>query len=673
VPQHQDSTNANKAAAPARALVGNAKPVPVVVASKSSPEENPSPDSIETDLSEPHGLHEQLLDPSFEVPVDMFQFGTATTAFAVPPSLAMFDNLSAPFGGSLMTSDLDDLVDRNIHLPSMGESAESGPSEPRMFGPMPASHYDFDDETSNTMLNQGFVDPSLLDHQDDNVEEIVRTGFPRGEPERFTMRLPDFYSSGFAANAIPPGSELFPLLREPEFPGDSPEMLTVRFDRQTCGILSVKDGPTENPWRTMIWPLARDSPALYHAIASMTSFHMSKSSPALRMRGIEHMRTSIEALASGISEMKFETAIATTLALAFAESWDTHTSTGINHIKGANILVKQAIEWHRKRPFQGERLRSLQFLCNAWVYMDVIARLTSVDDDESTDFDVVFSKLTISPDEDTYLDPLMGAASTLFPIIGRVANLVRRVRRTQSNSPAMVSQAMELKRMLEDWVPTPIFENPEDPSSQPQDSLQTAEAYRWATLLYLHQAVPEIPSESSARLAKHVMVYLATVPLSSRTVIVQIYPLLAAGCEAVEEEDRQWVRERWMSMANRMKIGVIDRCADVVSEVWARRDAYELENQRKPPLTRGFSFDQDIGSELFDSDFKDLFAGRQRRATSGAFDLPRALRDSGSNGARRRSRDPATGKIDPEFTVKGRLHWLGVMSDWHWEGSYCPS
>jgi len=250
----------------------------------------------------------------------------------------------------------------------------------------------------------------------------------------------------------------------------------------------------------------------------------------------------------------------------------------------------------------------------------------------------------------------------LFPVVGRVANLVRRVRRSKSNSPSTISHAMELKKMLQEWEPPTLEEIPEDPSIDTQHTLQTAEAYRWATLLYLHQAVPEIPSESSAELGKKVMVFLATVPLSSRTVIVHIYPLIAASCEAVDEEDRQWVSDRWMSMAQRMKIGVIDRCADVVKEVWERRDEYELQAamRRNPPLKRGLSFDVDHEFE-----WNDPFGGsRKRRALDGMFDLPKATRVPVS---RKTSRDAASGMIDENFTVRGRLHWLGVMKDWGWE------
>lgn len=612
---------------------------------------------------------------SIEIPTDMYYYGTSTSAFVLPPTLPPLDGmpngllsppLPSPMRGIGMTSMMSDdmFVSSSDHSPELLDA-----KLPHDEDYTPVTDVFGFDQASQAPSLPLTVDPSLLAQDEDDVEEIVRSAFPHAEPEQWAVQVPEFYSSGLAADIIDPRPSFLSILHEPQLSSDSPEMLTLRFDRETCGILSVKDGPTENAWRTMVWPLAKDSSALYHAIASMTSFHISADQPQLRLQGIEHMRASIKALASGIPDMNFDTAIAATLALAFAESWDTHTSTGINHIKGAKILVNQALNWHKHHPFSEERLARMRFLCNAWVYMDVIARLTSVDVDESNDFDVVYNKFSSSFDDENYLDPLMGAASTLFPLIGRVANLVHRVRRSTSNSPTMISHAMELKRMLEEWVVPDIVEIPEDPTSKLQDSFQTAEAYRWATLLYLHQAVPEIPSESSAKLAKNVMIYLATVPLSSRTVIVHIYPLLAAGCEAVDGEDRQWVRERWTSMSARMKIGVIDRCFDVTKEVWDRRDAYEMENRpRQQPPRRGLSLDDQLTEVRgFDPDLSRLFGERQRRST---FHNPKG---SSINRPRRTSRDPSTGKIDQEFTVRGRLHWLSVMKDWNWEGQLFKS
>jgi hypothetical protein len=529
--------------------------------------------------------------------------------------------------------------------------------------------------------HEAFYQPTGLtppaDAMDQDIEEIPRTfGM---DQDSWCMRIPSpTFSNSSGSSSDSPEC---PLYLQPQFSASSPEMLTRRFDRETCGILSVKDGPTENPWRTLIWPLARDCPALYHAIASMTSFHQSRDTASLRIQGIDHMRTAVVALASSMEEMRVDAAISTTLVLAFSESWDQHISTGINHIKGAKILIDRALVQHDRNPMRGDELARMKFLCNTWVYIDVIARLTSADDDESNDYDNVFEHLHVGSETDAQLDPLMGCAATLFPIIGRVANLVRKVRRTDGNSPTIISHAMELKKQLEDWMPPSYIEDPEDETTSPHDSIKTATAYQYATLLYLHQAVPEIPSLPSLALAKKVLCELATVWPTSRSTIVHIYPLMAAGCEMVDEHDREWVRDRWDMMSTRMKLGIIEKCLDVTKEVWCRRDALASEaalnesgwdsgmSPTRPPLKRGASsMLEDLQA---DGDFCWLGPSTKRRAVDGVI-VSDGLRPvsimSEMSGGIRRSSVVGTEHLEYEFTVKGRLHWLGVMKDWNWEG-----
>lgn len=522
-------------------------------------------------------------------------------------------------------------------------------------------------------------DADPVPDEDDEVEEIVRQPDPA---EAWIMRLPSPSPSNSSTSSD--SSRFDPLTsisRQPKMLPGSPEMLMARFDQQTCGILSVKDGPTENPWRTMIWPLARESPALYHAISSLTAFHTSKERPAMRVEGMEHMRRSIRHLSLGLESMRTDTALATTLVLAFSESWDQHISTGIEHLRGAKILVNQALTKHRQNALHTEDFERLKFLCNTWVYMDVIARLTSVDNDDSNCFDTVITP--VGPFSiNNEVDPLLGCASTLFPLIGRVANLIRKVRMSSTNSFTIISQANDLKAAVEDWQPPNCFEAPEDPTSEIQHSLQTAESYRWATLLYLHQAVPEIPAKSAADLAKKVLVFLATVPLNSRAIIIQIYPLLAAGCEATGREDREWVKNRWEAMMQRMLIGNVDRCWEVVKEVWDRRDADEAERcrhknrrtaSRNPTphlsptesMKRKFKLEDDC-SPL---DWTNGYGTGKRRATFSGM-APASSPVLTYESPRRKSVDTLE-DIDFERTVRGRLHWIGVMKDWKWEGERC--
>ncbi|KAI6816306.1 hypothetical protein KC348_g10535 [Hortaea werneckii] len=570
-------------------------------------------------------------------------------------------------------------------------------------------NFDLPDGIQYPLPSSGNIDPALLDDlpTDGGLFELLGDSpSPGGMPLSLSRR----HSPRSTGSVISPsdlyGSFQGPvsyLYSQPNFPQDSMEMLTFRFDKLTCGILSVMDGPSENPWRTLIWPLALQSPALYHAVTAMTAFHSSKDIPALRLVGHEHKQASIRYIQEGIRDrsMNDQTAIATALALGFSESWDQHTASGNTHIKGAQALVKRALMEHQINPLHGVELARLKFLCNAWVYMDVIARLTAVDSDLSNDFDNTFLFAGDSPDLvmgengntgfgidfgtgiDARLDPLMGCANTLFPLIGRVANLVRKVCRSQNNSPAVISQANDLKLALETWDPPAFIERPEDPTTDVQHTLQTAEAYRWATLLHLHSAVPELPSPSSTELAQRVLTYLATVPLVSRTVIVQIYPLMVAGCEATTAEDRQWVRERWTAMGHRMRIGVIDKSATVTEEVWRRRAAYEAQpSQRRrlvataelqpPPRQRGVppaAIMRRGNRNASEGHLEDSDPGR----TGIVFSCVEAADYDDKPGPDERfppkphALRRAIGGMDAAYTVRGHLHWVGVMWDWGWE------
>ncbi|KAK2746498.1 hypothetical protein FQN57_003124 [Myotisia sp. PD_48] len=515
---------------------------------------------------------------------------------------------------------------------------------------------------SEFILDTNFFDPRFLtslesyDEQDD-IEEI--------NPSR-DIEMKEWHSPSLS------------MPQEITFGEGSSEMLLAHFDQRTCGILSVKDGVGENPWRTSVWPLARESPAVYHAVCALAAFHKSKESSKWRYQGVEHMRESIRELAMNIETMRTDAAIATTLALAFAESWDIHISTGIQHLRGAKVLLHRALSQQLlKPPDQAEQAR-LHFLYNSWMYLAVIAQLTSLGD---TEFTGIQLPATCMP-RIHEVDPLMGCAATLFPLLGRVANLVQKVRNTKSNSIAIISQAIELKMLLEQWTPPSYFEAPEDPSSDVQHSFQTAQAYRWATLLHLHQAVPEIPSESAADLAKQVLVLLATVPPSSRAIIVQIYPLLTASCEVESVEDRKWVLERWAAMQRRLMIGNIDRCLEVIREVWSRRDNYNLSmlNSHRIPyvvsVNRPGRRNSSIGSETTDEEMLGMEPDSHRVIIEDAELSPLIhavdpnLMLSPYTSVSRRGSSSLVDNPDFEKTVRGRLHWIGVMSDWQWEDQH---
>jgi hypothetical protein len=130
-----------------------------------------------------------------------------------------------------------------------------------------------------------------------------------------------------------------------------------------------------------------------------------------------------------------------------------------------------------------------------------------------------------------------------------------------------------LKRQIENWSISIDLESIDDHQSLMIDSIQTAEAFRWSTLCSPYQTVPELPNQTSyEELTQKISVYLATVPLSSPTPKIHFFPLIVAGADAVEEEDREFVRERSKAVSQRLAKSSVSRCLDVTEEVWEGRD-----------------------------------------------------------------------------------------------------
>ena len=120
-------------------------------------------------------------------------------------------------------------------------------------------------------------------------------------------------------------------------------MIATMFINSTCGIMSIEDG-SANPWRKHVWPLVHDHKVVYHALASMVCFQNSRNAPQLQAHGVGHHRQCMSILIDSFHKLPAVSAIAASLALAFAESWNTEfvTTTGVDHIHGAKESIQRA-------------------------------------------------------------------------------------------------------------------------------------------------------------------------------------------------------------------------------------------------------------------------------------------------------------------------------------------
>ncbi|KAE8406251.1 fungal-specific transcription factor domain-containing protein [Aspergillus pseudonomiae] len=488
-----------------------------------------------------------------------------------------------------------------------------------------------------------------------------------------------FYADILGSDSFDP-NELDTLVRQLQFPDNSQEMIGRFFMGHTSKILSIREDESMDPWQGLVWPMARDCPALYHALAAMTCAHISNTQQQLNLLSMKHLNLSGQALIIGMdnSTMPLEAAIATRLALAFAESWDCHApTTGATHLNDAQVLIQRAVKENFISGPVNSELECLKFLVNTWLYRNVISRLTCTEPTDATITEPVATYTSILPYiEEKEIDPLMGCSTALFPSIGRLAELVRRVRGRPENrnSPAIISKAIEIKMALEGWV-SPV--DSDSSSSNISDLIQTAEAYRGAALLLLRQAVPELPASCSmSKLAQKILVFLATTPPSSRTIHAQIFPLMIAGCETFDDDDREWVRQRWELMSRRLMTAVPDRCRDMTIEVWRRRDEFETHHGLRDLMKAHRPFPILSRRAMDTTTLYDSLRVPQSDSTTCQEGLkpPSAETWSGTrssdfpdSAAFQKGTDPVTRAGFINYTIKGELHWLRVMEDWNWE------
>lgn len=415
--------------------------------------------------------------------------------------------------------------------------------------------------------------------------------------------------------------------RPPQNRPESPELLLMRFRDRICPLLSSADGQ-QNLWETLVLHLVHDSdsPSLYEAISAVTALKVATDA-RLVIHGISSMDQSLISLNGELSgPAPSVTTLATVLLLAFWTRWDEGLHKGKVHIKGALALFLKVWSQYAKQPLEhspGDSYSLLAFLHDTCSRMDSLSRLVravmATDQYEASKlpaFEELHPKPTLP--RDSLTDPWMGCVRRLFPLISRTADFCNEARSISIYSPDMTKKAAALKCEIEAWRPdTDILCRAGNSAVDIDHMLHTAEAYRYATLLYLGQVVPKLAGDCQ-QMSGNIVARLDSVPLHSRMTVVHIFPLFIAGCEACTEEERQWVEKRWAAMRERIMVKNVEKCWEITQEVWRRRDKSSVDHQQW-----AFDCEGEISEEM-----------------------------------------------DPEFSVRGRLPWAMVMMDWGWEVSF---
>lgn len=211
------------------------------------------------------------------------------------------------------------------------------------------------------------------------------------------------------------------------------------------------------------------------------------------------------------------------------------------------------------------------------------------------------------------VDTLLGMATSLWPIIHRLSNLLAlkdqldaAVTNGEVNKVAVLRTEFEIsasaiESALEEWHPalpegSVLSQNPEELTpeqtterSRLQSILSNALSYRHSAFVYLYRTIYSYP-RNHPLVQRHTHISLThcvgtvsnTGPMSAL-----LWPLFVAACEATTLADRDLARQTFIAINRRQGMTNIERAWTIAQEVWRRADKAEMMHQQEEATAMG--------------------------------------------------------------------------------------
>ncbi|KAH9882668.1 hypothetical protein J1614_000904 [Plenodomus biglobosus] len=329
------------------------------------------------------------------------------------------------------------------------------------------------------------------------------------------------------------------------------------------------------PFQLHLTSMAHESPALRSTILSMAASHMSSTSQdtTLSLQAYRHQRDAIRELQRMIqapSEANMEPALATVMmmqvsARLFGEDDEARVA---NHLMGAKAMIAQF-------GTGGQSISSrIRFLLSLFAYHDILSSVSRGAPplvDHGSDFTAVEGERD------------MESIANVLLIVARVSELQDRIRQRRAGSveSALSEEEDATGRELQQKLLAMDFPCSRSTAAVDDSDIRcTAEAYRHAAFIYLYRTWLDIgaPNPISVDHVKRCLEYIERVEVSSPLTSAHVWPLFTAGCEAIDEEQRNFVRNRFGDMYTLKRFPSLKRVMGDIEHVWAAKD---LEEQMK--------------------------------------------------------------------------------------------
>ncbi|KAI0100448.1 fungal-specific transcription factor domain-containing protein [Hypoxylon sp. NC0597] len=350
---------------------------------------------------------------------------------------------------------------------------------------------------------------------------------PQGVPKSKTSRNKRQQRSSSGAKAVSiASSEFSSLVIRPDpsciVPTDANPMNRYLLDHWSTTLatmVSMVSAP-RNPFLVHLTPMISHSTSLRAVLCSIAACHLAilRDEDALHTLATRHRLVAVSSLRQTIQTESPELSLATILMLQVSERLFTMDS-GVDHLSGAKAIISQG----------GVNMRnnsSTSFLLSLCSYHDILASVSR-------------------------------GTSPVFEFNG--------------NFPI---EGMESMKELTSVLRIASL-NALDQSDDAMGHVEhTVQAYIHAAFIYLYRVWHNegAPHLSALKHARSCLTHLGHVPINSPLVSAQVWPLWTAGCESINQDQRQFVRDRVDSMYEARHLPSLRRIKQDIEEVWKIKD-----------------------------------------------------------------------------------------------------
>ncbi|OTA52449.1 hypothetical protein K449DRAFT_440735 [Hypoxylon sp. EC38] len=373
---------------------------------------------------------------------------------------------------------------------------------------------------------------------------------PQGVPKPKTSRNKQQQRSSSGAKAVSTSSSEFSsLVVRPDpsciVPTDANPMnryLLNHWSTTLATMVSMVSAP-QNPFLVHLTPMISHSTALRAVLCSIAACHLAilRHEDSLHTLATRHRLVAVSSLRQTIQTESPELSLATILMLQVSERLFTMDS-GVDHLSGAKAIISQGSVNMRNDS-------STSFLLGLCSYHDILA---SVSRGTSPVFEFN-GRFPIEGMES------MKELTSVLRIVGRISGMRGRCREDLDVQGYAVESSLNALDQSDDVM---------------SDVEHTVQAYIHAAFIYLHRVWHNegAPHFSAMKHARSCLTHLSLVPVDSPLVSAQVWPLWTAGCESIDQDQRQFVRVRADSMYEARHLPSLRRIKQDIEEVWKIKD-----------------------------------------------------------------------------------------------------